>query len=73
MVALSLSHGEQVDWAKVSSSQACDPSEMKKFFAETKKYSQKTVEFILSASTPSSAAPSSNAPPAPKSTPSSVS
>jgi hypothetical protein len=46
---------------------------MKKFFAEAKKYSQKIVKFILSVLTPSSAAPSSNAPPAPKSTPSEVS
>jgi hypothetical protein len=58
---------------KFSSYQACDPSEMKKFFAEAKKYSQKIVEFILPVLTPSSAAPSSNAPPAPKSTPSEMS
>jgi hypothetical protein len=32
-VALSLSHGKKVDWSKVSSSQACVPSEIKKFFA----------------------------------------
>jgi hypothetical protein len=42
-MALSLSHGEQVDWAKVSSSQDCNPSEMKKFFVEAKKYSQRIV------------------------------
>jgi hypothetical protein len=72
-VALSLSHGEQVDWSKVSSSQACDPSEMKKFFAEAKKYSQKLVELILPVSTSSSDAPSSSAPPAPDSTSSEVS
>jgi hypothetical protein len=46
-MALSLSHGEQVDYAKVSSSQDCNPSEMKKFFIEAKKYSQRIVEFIL--------------------------
>jgi hypothetical protein len=72
-VALSLSHGEQVDWSKVSSSQASDPSEMKIFFAKAKKYSQKIFELILPMSTPSSAAPSSSAPPAPGSTPSEVS
>jgi hypothetical protein len=42
-MALSLSHGEQVDWAKVSSSQDCNPSKMKKFFVEAKKYSQRIV------------------------------
>jgi hypothetical protein len=72
-VALSLSHGEQVDWLKVSSSQACDPSKMKKFFADAKKYSQKLVELILPVPMPSSAAPSSGVPPVPDSTPSEVS
>jgi hypothetical protein len=70
-MALSLSHGEQVDCAKVSSSQDCNPSEMKKFFIEAKKYSERIVEFILPE--PSSAAPTSDAPPPPKSAPSEVS
>jgi hypothetical protein len=72
-VALSLSHVKQVDWSKLSSSQACDLSEMKKFFSEAKKYSQKLVKLILPVPTPSSAAPSSSAHPTPDSTPSEVS
>jgi hypothetical protein len=62
-VALTLSHGEKVDWSKVSSSHACGPSEMKKFFAEAKKYSQRLVKLILPTPMPSTAAPSSSAPP----------
>jgi hypothetical protein len=38
MVALTQSHGESVDWEKVSSSYARRPSEMMEFFAEAKKY-----------------------------------
>jgi hypothetical protein len=72
-VALSLSHGEQVDWSKVRSSQACDPSEMMNFFAEVKKYSLKLVEMILPVPTSSSTDPSSSAPPTPDSAPSEVS
>jgi hypothetical protein len=37
---------------------------MKKFFSEAKKYSQKLVELILPVPMPSTAAPSSSAPPA---------
>jgi hypothetical protein len=72
-VALLLSHGKQADWSKVSSSQDCDPSKMKKFFAEAKKYSHKLVELIFPVPTPSSTAPSSSAPPTLDSTPSEVS
>jgi hypothetical protein len=68
-VALSLSHGEQVDWSKLSSSQACNPSKMKKFFAEMKEYSQNLVELILSVMILFSVAPSSSASPAPDSHP----
>jgi hypothetical protein len=63
MIALSMSHGEEVDWSKVSSSHALGPAEMKGFFVEAKKYSQKLVELILPEPTPSIAAPSSSAPP----------
>jgi hypothetical protein len=62
-IALTLSHGEEVDWAKVSSSHARGPSEMRGFFAEAKKYSQNLVELILPVPTHSTAAPSSSAPP----------
>jgi hypothetical protein len=33
-MALTLSHGEEVDWSKVSSSHALGPAEMKEYFAE---------------------------------------
>jgi hypothetical protein len=39
MIALTMSHGKEVDWAEVSSSLAYGPVEMKGFFAEAKKYS----------------------------------
>jgi hypothetical protein len=38
-IALMLSHGEEVDWSKVSLSHDLGPSDMKGFFAEAKKYS----------------------------------
>jgi hypothetical protein len=63
MIALSMSHDEEVDWSKVSSSHALGPAEMKGFFVEANKYSQKLVELILPEPTPSIAAPSSSAPP----------
>jgi hypothetical protein len=71
-LALSLSHGAQVDWAQVSSVESCNPSEMRGFFAEAKKYSQRFVDFILPASMSSSTAPVADAPPAPSTTPSEV-
>jgi hypothetical protein len=39
-IALSMSHGEEVDWSKVSSSDVLGPTEIKVYFAEAKKYSQ---------------------------------
>jgi hypothetical protein len=62
MIALSMSHGEEVDWSKVSSSLALGPAEMKGFFGEAKKYSQKLVKLILPELTPSIDAPFSCAP-----------
>jgi hypothetical protein len=70
---LALSHGENVDWEIVSSSHARRPEEMKEFFSEAKKYTPNLVSLILPALTPSTAAPSSSAPPAPDSTHSKVS
>jgi hypothetical protein len=69
-MALLLSHGRQVDWAKVSSLESCSPSELKKFFVEAKKYSKKIVDFILPALTLSSTTPISDAPPPPAAAPS---
>jgi hypothetical protein len=37
-IALTQSHGENVDWEKVCSAYARRPEEMKEFFAEAKKY-----------------------------------
>jgi hypothetical protein len=71
-MTLSSSHGAQVDWAQVSSSESCNPSEMKGFFVEVKKYSQRIVNFILPASMSSSTTPLADAPPAPSTAPSEV-
>jgi hypothetical protein len=73
MVSLDLSHGEDVNWEKVSSSHAGCPKEMKEFFSEAKKYAPNLVSLILPTPTPATAAPSSSAPPASDSTPSKVS
>jgi hypothetical protein len=37
-IALTQSHGDSVDWEKVSSSHAQHQAEIKEFFAEAKKY-----------------------------------
>jgi hypothetical protein len=65
IVALAMSHGENVDWEKVSSSHARGPLEMKEFFTEAKKHSPNLVSLILHALLFSTDAPSSSAPPAP--------
>jgi hypothetical protein len=62
MIALTQSHGENVDWEKVSSTYARRPEEMKEFFAEAKKYAPNLVSLILPMPTPSASAPSSSAP-----------
>jgi hypothetical protein len=61
-IVLTRSHGENVDWEKVSSAYARRPEEMKEFFAGAKKYAPKLVSLILPAPTPSASAPSSSAP-----------
>jgi hypothetical protein len=71
-MALSLSHGAQVNWAQVSSLESCNPLEMRGFFAEAKKYSQRIIDFILPALMPSSTALVADAPPAPSTAPSEV-
>jgi hypothetical protein len=62
-IALTMLHGEEVDWVKVSSSHARGPSEMKEFFVEAKKYLQNLVSLILPVPMPSTTAPSLSAPP----------
>jgi hypothetical protein len=64
MIALSMSHGKEIGWVKVSSSLTLGLVEMKKFFAEVKKYSQKLIALILPETTPSTATPSPSIPPA---------
>jgi hypothetical protein len=71
-----MSHGENIDWVKVSSSLSQDEGskavEMKDFFTESKKYAQNLVSLILPLPTPLSATPSSSAPPMAETTPSEV-
>jgi hypothetical protein len=68
-VALAMSHGENVDEEKVSSSHTRWPLEMKEFFSEAKKYLSNLASLILHVSSSLTAAPSSSAPPAPNSIP----
>jgi hypothetical protein len=72
MIALTMSHGEDVDWAKVSSYHARGPEEMKEFFVEANKYSHNLVSLILPVLMSSTAAPSSSVPPATDPTPTEV-
>jgi hypothetical protein len=59
-----MSHGENIHWAKVSSSHAQGAAVMKGFFVEAKKYLQNLVSLILPMLMPSATAPSLSAPPA---------
>jgi hypothetical protein len=61
-IALTLSHGEEVDWEKVGSSYARPPSGMKEFFKKAKEYAPKLVSLILPAPNPSTPAPATSAP-----------
>jgi hypothetical protein len=66
-IALAQSHGEEVDWEKVSSSRARPLSELLGFFEKEKKYAPGIVSIItpLAASltsTPISSTPSASAP-----------
>jgi hypothetical protein len=72
-IALVLSHGENIDWEKVSSSHARRLEEMKEYFSEAKRYAPNLMSLILPEPTPSTATPSSSAPPTLDSTPSKVS
>jgi hypothetical protein len=54
-IALSQSHGKEVNWEKVSSSRACPLSELLGFFEKAKKYAPGIVSII----TPSAASSTS--------------
>jgi hypothetical protein len=61
-IALTQSHGEEVDWEKVGSSYACTLVEMTEFFKKAKEYAPKLVSLILPAPTPSATALGSSTP-----------
>jgi hypothetical protein len=61
-IALTQSHGEEVDWEKVGSYYARPPAEMKEFFKKAKEYAPRLVSLILPAPTPSTPAPVTSAP-----------
>jgi hypothetical protein len=61
-IALTQSHGEEVDWEKVGSSYAQPPAEMKEFFKKAKEYAPRLVSLILPTPTPSTSAPGTSAP-----------
>jgi hypothetical protein len=66
VIALTQSHGEEVDWEKVSSSRACPLSELLGFFEKAKKYAPGIVSIITpsaasSTSTPISLTPAASA------------
>jgi hypothetical protein len=61
-IALTQSHGEEVDWEKVGSSYARPPAEMKEFFNKANEYVPRLVSLILPAPTPSTPAPVTSVP-----------
>jgi hypothetical protein len=61
-IALTQSHGEEVDWEKVGSSYACPPAEMKEFLKKVKGCAPKFVSLILPVPTPSTTAPGTSTP-----------
>jgi hypothetical protein len=61
-IALTQSHGEEVDWEKVGSSYACPPMEMKEFLKKVKGCVPKLVSLILPAPTPLITAPGTSVP-----------
>jgi hypothetical protein len=65
-IALTQSHGEEVNWEKVSSSHACPLSELLDFFEKAKKYAPGIVSIITpsmasSTPTPTSLTPAASA------------
>jgi hypothetical protein len=68
-IALAQSHGEEVNWEKVSSSRACPLSELLGFFEKAKKYAPGIVSIITPSTTSSSSTPTSLTPAASASMP----
>jgi hypothetical protein len=62
-IALAQSHGEEVDWEKISSSRARPLLEMLGFFKKAKDYAPGIVSLITPSATSSTPAPSSSTPP----------
>jgi hypothetical protein len=62
MIALTQSHGEEVDWEKDGSSYACPLAEMKEFFKKAKGCAPKLVSLVLLAPTPLTPAPGTSTP-----------
>jgi hypothetical protein len=63
-IALSQSHGKEVDWAKIGSSPARPLSEMLGFFKYAEKYAPNIVSLITPSATSSTSATGSLTPPA---------
>jgi hypothetical protein len=61
-IALAQSHGEEVDWEKVSSSRARPLSELRGFFENAKKYAPCIVSIITPSTASSTPMPSSSTP-----------
>jgi hypothetical protein len=62
-IALSQSHGKEVDWDKIGSSHARPLSDMLKFFEKAKEYAPRIVSLITPSTASSTHAPSSSTPP----------
>jgi hypothetical protein len=62
MIALAQSHGEEVDWEKVSSSHARPLLELLGFFEKAKKYALGIVSIITPSAASSTPTPSSSTP-----------
>jgi hypothetical protein len=61
-IALAQSHGEEVDWEKVSSSGACPLSELLGFFEKAKKYAAGIGSIITPSAASSTSTPISSTP-----------
>jgi hypothetical protein len=60
-IALAQSHGEKVDWEKISSSHARPLSELQGFFEKSKKYVPDIVSIITPSAASSTSTPTSSA------------
>jgi hypothetical protein len=61
-IALTQSHGEEVDWENIGSSHARPLSEMLKFLKKAKKYAPRIVSLITPSASSSTSAPGSSTP-----------